>query len=174
MAAAEKSACATVSSTRMRLGRAAVRLQRRGTKGDDFMDGESESNTLRGLRGHDRLRGGDGHDELHGGAGNDTLHGGAGRDALHGDTGNDTMHGGSGRDVLHGGPGADHITDRSGATSVRTGATTGRGSDFVNVRDGRGDDHVHCSASRSVVIADPGDRITGFCGSQPPAALQRR
>ncbi len=170
MTAQEESACATVSANRLTRGPSAVRLHRRGTHGDDLMDGEAESTTLRGLRGHDRLRGGDGHDALHGGAGNDVLHGGAGRDALHGGPGDDALHGGSGRDVLRGGAGADHITDRSGSTRVRTGTATAPGTDFVNVRDGRGDDTVHCGSPRSTVIADPGDRLTGSCGSQAPPA----
>ncbi len=174
MTAQEVAACQEGSSKLLTRRASAVRLGRSGTAGDDLMDGEAESNTLRGRGGHDRLRGGAGHDALHGGDGNDVLHGGAGRDALYGGAGDDAVHGGSGRDVLRGGAGADTITDRSGATRVRTGTATGPGSDFVNVRDGRGDDTVRCGSARSVVIADPGDRVAAGCGSRGPAAAPSR
>jgi hypothetical protein len=165
MTAEEESACAQTTSTLLTRAPSAVTLQRSGTAGDDQMDGHSESNTLHGLLGDDRLRGGHGHDALHGGHGADVLHGGPGRDALHGGPGRDALHGGPGRDALHGGRGADRLTDRSGATRVWTGTATGPGTDVVDVRDGRGDDVVHCGSSRSRVSGDPGDRVTGRCGT---------
>jgi hypothetical protein len=39
------------------------------------------------------------------------------------------------------------------------------GLDVVYVRDGRGDDVVHCTTNDSVVTADRGDRVTGRCGN---------
>jgi hypothetical protein len=165
MTAEEEAACTQASSTLLTRSPSAVMLHRSGTAGDDLMEGKAESNTLRGLRGDDRLRGGHGHDALHGGRGHDVLHGGPGRDALHGGPGRDALHGGPGRDALHGGRGADRLTDRSGATRVWTGTATGAGTDVVDVRDGRGDDVVRCGSSRSRVIGDPGDRVTGRCGT---------
>ncbi len=58
----------------------------------------------------------------------------------------------------HAGPPQDgHVT--------MTGTATGSGTDVVDVRDGRGDDVVHCGSSRSRVSGDPGDRVAGRCGS---------
>jgi hypothetical protein len=153
-----------------------------GSGGHDRMVGRRESNTLRGLRGNDAILGGAGHDglfggtgedRLSGGAGNDVLHGeaghdvlggGAGRDALEGGAGNDVLHGGPGRDVLDGGSRADTMVDADGPTLVRTGTSTGRGRDDVDVRDGRGDDTVMCGTRRTLVVADPGDRVSDRCG----------
>jgi len=138
-----------------------VSLQRSGTDGYDSLLGGPESTTLRGLVGNDVMVGGPGDDKLDGGVGDDTLYGGTGRDSL------------------DGGPGADRIVDRSGPTVVRTG-TAGSTEDYVNVRDGRGDDIVKCSTRRSVVAADPGDRVSGLCGTVvrkgavPSADPQRR
>jgi hypothetical protein len=125
---------------------ATVQLSGTGTNGADTLRGFGESNTIRGLGGDDLILGGDGHDTLYGGAGDDTINGGPGED------------------TLYGGPGADRITDRSGPTVVYTGGNSGPGNDVVDVRDGKGDDTVHCENSDTVVIADPGDEIDGTCG----------
>jgi hypothetical protein len=90
--------------------------------------------------------------------------GGSGHDTLFGGAGDDTINGGGGEDTLYGGSGADRITDRSGPTVVYTGGNTGSGNDVVDVRDGKGDDVVHCETTSTVVIADPGDEIDGTCG----------
>ena len=87
--------------------------------------------------------------------------GGSGNDTLYGGGGNDTINGGPGEDTLYGGSGADRITDRSGPTVVYTGGNAGSGNDVVDVRDGKGDDMVHCETTSTVVIADPGDEIDG-------------
>lgn len=118
----------------------------RGTNGPDELIGGRESDVLQGLGGDDILRAG---------SGNDTLFGGRGADLLLG---------GAGRDVLSGGPGADTIIDTRGPALVRTGADTGRGRDFVYVRDGRADDTVICGSRRSYVVVDRGDRVRGRCG----------
>ena len=159
-----------------------VSMHHVGSGGHDRMVGGPESNTLRGLggndtilggggndglfggAGNDRLFGGTGNDTLDGGTGNDMLQGGPGNDTLNGGPGNDSLSGGPGRDVLNGGPGADTIIDKSGPTIVRTGTDTGPGRDYVDVRDGRGDDTVICGSRRTTVIVDPGDRVIGRCG----------
>jgi hypothetical protein len=123
-----------------------VQISSAGTNGADLLRGYGESNTIRGLGGDDVIIGGSGHDTLFGGGGDDTINGGAGED------------------TLNGGSGADRITDRSGPTVVYTGANTGSGNDVVDVRDGKGDDTVHCETTSTVVIADPGDEIDGTCG----------
>jgi RTX calcium-binding nonapeptide repeat (4 copies) len=125
---------------------ASVEISRAGTNGADLLRGFGESNTIRGLGGDDVILGGSGHDTLYGGGGDDTINGGPGED------------------TLYGGSGADKITDRSGPTVVYTGGNTGSGNDVVDVRDGKGDDVVHCETTSTVVIADPGDEIDGTCG----------
>ncbi len=59
----------------------------------------------------------------------------------------------------------DTIIDTSGPALVRTGTAPGRGWDYVYVRDGRADDTVLCGSSRTVVVADRGDRVRGRCGA---------
>jgi hypothetical protein len=125
---------------------AAVQTGMAGTNGADLLRGFGESNTIRGLGGDDVIIGGSGHDTLYGGGGNDAINGGPGED------------------TLYGGSGADQITDRSGPTVVYTGSNSGPGNDVVDVRDGKGDDVVHCETTSTVVIADPGDEIDGTCG----------
>ena len=153
---------------------APVGVHQVGTNGHDMLTGGSRNDTLLGLNGNDVLRGGAGDDNLLGGAGNDVLYGGPGNDTLYGGRGNDVLHGGPGnnilvggpgRDTIYGGPGADTIVDTSGPDTMYTGADNGRGKDFVNVRDGRGDDTVICQTRRSIVIADAGDRVLGPCGT---------
>ncbi|HEY0278021.1 MAG TPA: hypothetical protein VGC32_07110 [Solirubrobacterales bacterium] len=125
---------------------ATVQASSAGTNGADPLRGFSESNTIRGLGGDDVIMGGSGHDTLYGGGGDDTINGGPGED------------------TLYGGPGADRITDRSGPTVVHAGGNSGPGNDVVDVREGKGDDVVHCETINTVVIADPGDEIDGTCG----------
>lgn len=81
-------------------------MDRRGTDGDDTMEGGSGNDTLRGEDGGDNLQGGDGNDVIftdeagqlladndiaRGGNGNDTIHSHTGVDQLFGDAGNDTF-----------------------------------------------------------------------------------
>lgn len=159
-----------------------VTLHQVGSNGPDRMTGGRESSALRGRGGNDTLLGGAGPDGLFGGSGADTLYGDSGEDLMHGGTGRDVLYGGSGPDelfggagkdylyggpgpdLLIGGPGSDRIVDRAGRTTVRTGSQTGPGRDYVNVRDGRGDDIVRCTTRRTVVVADAGDRLRGRCG----------
>lgn len=135
--------------------------------GTDRLLREPESRisvTRRGTTGADNLIAGPENDTLEGLAGNDILVGGRGTDTLAGGAGNDILIGGRGRDTLRGGPGADTIIDIAGPAVVRTGANSGPLNDYVYVRDGHPVDTVICGSPRSVVIADPGDRIRGRCG----------
>jgi hypothetical protein len=125
---------------------AAIQTAETGTKSANLMQGYAESNLYRGLGGDDILLGA---------GGNDTLLGGGG---------NDWINGGPGEDVLKGGSGADHIVDRSGPTEVFTGGDSTGAPDYVDVRDGKGDDTVTCESSNSIVIADRGDTADGECG----------
>jgi hypothetical protein len=124
-----------------------VEMLRSGTSGDDVLEGARESNTLRGLAGDDLVLGG-------AGRGDDTLYGGRG---------GDNLNGARGRDRLRGGPGADRMVDNHGRTRVWTGADTGDGHDFVDVRDGQGDDVVRCHSARARAFADARDRLIGDC-----------
>lgn len=117
-----------------------------GTKGPNVLFAGPESNTIKVL------------------AGNDIVNGDGGDDALVGGAGLDSLNGGPGEDTLLGGPGADRLVDTSGPTVVRTGPNGSAAPDYVDVRDGVGDDTVHCENPNSYVVADPGDKIVGECG----------
>src|SRR6185437_8169299 len=125
---------------------AVVTTFEKGSGNADLMRGYGESNEFRGLAGNDMLIGGGGHDTLFGGGGNDWINGG------------------QGEDTINGGPGADHIVDLSGPTIVNTGTDNTSEPDYVDVRDGKGDDVVVCESSNSVVIADRRDQVDGECG----------
>jgi hypothetical protein len=124
-----------------------VTITKRGTNAHNVLRGGPESNVLIGRGGNDVLVGGGGSNRLVGGAGND---------ALLADSTNGT-------DILNGGPGADTMIAR-GAAIIRTGKRTGRGWDYVYVRDGRPDQRVFCQTRRTIVYADKGDQVRGHCG----------
>jgi hypothetical protein len=119
------------------------------------IDGDAGSDTLYAEASGSRVRGK---------AGDDILAGGRGADRLSGGRGDDNIIGGPGSDELRGGSGSDTLQDTQGPTKVRTGGAKD-GLDVVYVRDGRGDDVVHCTTKDSVVTADRGDRVTGPCGN---------
>jgi Ca2+-binding RTX toxin-like protein len=146
---------------------------RSGTRKSERLRGGGGDDTLQGFRGRDRLYGRGGDDSMLGGKGKDVLLAGPGTDYLNGGGGNDrlvaprgtnTLIGGGGRDSLSGGRGSDTLVDWDGRTIVRTGRTKRRQRDFVNVRDGDGDDVVICRSKRSTVIVDRRDRVRGRCG----------
>jgi hypothetical protein len=137
----------------------------RGSSGNDAILGRGGVDRLYGGTGNDRLFGDLGNDLLAGGTGNDVLNGGPGRDVLNAGPANDTLFGGPGHDTLNGGPGADTIIDTRGSTMVRTGGDSVTRRDYVDVRDGRGDDTVTCGTRQTLVVADPGDRVLGPCGT---------
>jgi hypothetical protein len=125
---------------------AAAQATATGSGTADLLRGYGESNEFSGLGGDDLILGGGGHDTLFGGGVNDTINGG------------------QGEDTINGGPGADHIVDMSGPTEVNTGTDNGPLRDFVDVRDGKGDDTVICESPNSTVIADRRDQVDGECG----------
>lgn len=146
---------------------------RTGTRGPNLLRGGPGDDVLQSLGSNDRVTGGPGDDYINGGSGSDRLWGNAGRDIMMGRSGNDMPNGGPGHDILIGGagadtliggPGSDWMFDSKGPTVVRTGRHTGKGTDVVNVRDGRGDDVVYCESGKTLVYADRGDRIVGHCG----------
>jgi RTX calcium-binding nonapeptide repeat (4 copies) len=143
--AAEKKNCKG-SQKSVRLPRSDLTLRHAATAGPDVLRGGPETDVLRAL------------------GGNDVMSGGAGGDTLFGGAGGDLLVGSSGHDVLNGGSGADMIVDTRGPALVRTGTKTGRGWDYVYVRDGRPDDTVICSSRHTYVVADKGDRVRGRCG----------
>lgn len=63
----------------------------RGTKGNDDLFGDFDSDTVHGRKGADFITGGGGDDTLRGGRGTDTLFGGNGNDTLIGGKGRDTF-----------------------------------------------------------------------------------
>ncbi len=124
-----------------------------GTQAANLITGGPEANLIHGRGGNDILRGGGGPDDIFGGAGGDVIEGGPGAD------------------ILNGGGGGDRIIDLSGPTVVNTGTDKVGSVDMVDVADGKADDSVSCLSSRSVVYADPGDRVSAKCGEvirEPP------
>lgn len=73
---------------------------RRGTTGNDRINGSAGADIILGLAGNDLLYGMAGHDRLFGGIGNDSLFGGSGNDTLDGGSGVDILRAGSGNDTL--------------------------------------------------------------------------
>jgi hypothetical protein len=105
------------------------------------------------------LRGTNSADALVGGAESTTVIARAGSDIVRGGSGDDELLGGPGADLLSGGRGSDTIVDSQGRTSVSTGGAGRDGPDFVDVRDGDGDDRVICGSGDTTVRADRGDRL---------------
>ena len=92
----------------------------RGTRKDDYIEGNGGSDTLVGRAGNDRILGGEGDDRLSGQNGNDELLGGAGDDTIRGGNGDDILSGGAGQNVLHGGKGDDiYVLSADGFADIR-------------------------------------------------------
>tara|TARA_Y100000034_G_scaffold137002_1_gene218241 strand:+ start:2826 stop:4040 length:1215 start_codon:yes stop_codon:yes gene_type:complete len=79
-------------------GRSHGQVYIEGLGGDDKINGNNES---------DILKGGVGNDTIHGNLGDDCIRGGEGDDILFGNNGNDMLIGGLGNDILRGGNGDD-------------------------------------------------------------------
>jgi hypothetical protein len=110
-----------------------------------------------------RQQGTRGANTMYGGRESTTLVARGGKDILRGASGNDRLYGGPGRDRIFAGPGSDTIVDSRGATRVSTGAGGRVGPDYVDVRDGHGNDTVICGSDRATVKADRRDRVRN-CG----------
>ncbi|MGB0800046.1 MAG: sulfatase, partial [Planktomarina sp.] len=131
-----------------------VRVDVRGSRGDDVMIGSKYANAM--------FHGGPGNDLLmtkaenktknkfFGGSGNDTLIGGAGRDYLDGGTGDDIIHGNTNNNVLIGGHGNDQIFDGDGGSEIHTGP--GRNT----VVSSGGDDVIYVGAGESTITTGDG------------------
>ena len=86
-----------------------------GTKFNDWLAADAGDNRrgndwIFGGSDEDTLLGGEGHDNLFGGRSDDMLFGGVGADNLFGDAGDDMLFGGDGPDRIDGGPGSDTVT----------------------------------------------------------------
>jgi VCBS repeat-containing protein len=88
-----------------------------GTINDDFMSGNSLSQTFRGNGGSDTLMGNGGDDVLDGGSGNDFLDGGLGDDTYFTGSGNDTISDYSGNNTFHLEAGKNIVTVSSGGSN---------------------------------------------------------
>ncbi len=115
-----------------------------GSRGNDYMSGDSLNNVLSGNFGDDQIYGRDGNDTLKGDAGNDKLYGGNGNDTLDGGIGNDLLYGDSGNDTIYGSAGTDFIDGGSEydtlnysalgeAITLTAGATVTKGSSGQDV-----------------------------------------
>lgn len=87
---------------------------------------------------------------LDGGPGADTLSATGSRTVVEGGLGDDVLSASGSGHLVIGGPGKDRVT-------------TGSGSIDVNVKDGKGGDSVRCGSSRTRVLADAGDTLSGPC-----------
>lgn len=92
---------------------------KRGTAGNNTIQGTTLADQLYGLAGNDILYGLAQNDKLYGGDGLDTLYGGSGFDTLDGGNQNDRLYGGTGIDGLYGGEGNDTLNGEGGSDFVR-------------------------------------------------------
>lgn len=99
----------------------------------------------RGTSGDDTLEGTDGRDFIYGRAGHDTISGLGGSDFLFGQSGNDSISGGDGRDYIWGGSEDDSVAGDAGNDWIWLGWGTDTGSGGV------GNDHVFAAADDSLV-----------------------
>jgi hypothetical protein len=115
-----------------------------GSKGNDYIVGNTANNALTGGAGNDLLNGGTG-------TGADSLKGDAGNDVLEGMDGNDTLTDTGGNNLFNGGAGADSMTGNTGNEFFAGGAgndtiNTGTGADIIAFNRGDGQDIVNASA----------------------------
>ena len=144
-----------------------------GTRGDDYIDGTENPETIRALAGND---------SVDGRAGGDTIYLDRGEDSVDGYTGNDTIYGGGGNDsvlvgaedsdTVYGGQGNDFIDaaqyDTLGSVDYSYGEGEG-GNDTIEARDGNVD-IIDCGAGRKdMVYYDEGiDTVTNCEIENPP------
>ncbi len=110
-----------------------------GTAGVDYLFGYLGDDTLNGLAGNDRIYGGGGKDKIDGGAGNDVLYGGEGADKIRGGAGDDTIYtnggllggfsnGDNSIDIVDAGAGNDVVN-----LDVKDVALGGQGKDVLTI-----------------------------------------
>ncbi|WP_298282677.1 Ig-like domain-containing protein [Novosphingobium sp.] len=129
-------------------------------------------------RGNDTLTGGDSNDWFDGGAGNDVIDGKGGADRLLGGAGNDSITGHIGDVLIDGGEGRDHaildfrghggnvsfsVADNLGGTAT-IGETAIRNVESVNIRTGRGDDHLTGGAGNDTLSSLGGFNVMAGLG----------
>lgn len=101
--------------------------------GDDFFNGHTGHDTVRGGAGADWIRPGDDGDTVHAGSGDDRIVGMGGSDVLYGGTGNDRVEAGPGNDYLQGDTGADLLACMDGSdTATADDHDTTRDCETVN------------------------------------------
>src|SRR5918994_386143 len=103
-----------------------------GTVLDDIIIGDNGENFINGSSGNDIIKGLIDIDTLYGHTGNDVLQGGATGDKLFGDEDDDTLAGQSDDDYLSGGAGNDKLFGDFGDDTLQGGF----GSDYFNCGDG--------------------------------------
>ncbi|SDG60459.1 calcium-binding protein, partial [Thalassobaculum litoreum] len=117
-----------------------------GGSGDNFVEGDDDSQFISLGVGDDTLFGGDGDDTVGSGDGNDELNGDGGNDRVFGGIGNDTVNGGSGNDVLLGNEGDDVLVGGLGrdvgAFSVKYQASFGWVQRYDGAISAEGDDRL--------------------------------
>jgi len=103
-----------------------------GSRFNDILEGDGNTNILNGVTGNDSLSGLAGVDTLYGGDGNDSLSGGADNDRLEGGSGVDTLEGGIGNDAEFGQGGNDTFIAGDGSDTLDGGSHDINGGDWVD------------------------------------------
>jgi Ca2+-binding RTX toxin-like protein len=136
----------------------------RGSRFDDQITGDAQSNRIHGGPGDDELFGGNGADSLSGDDDSDTLDGGHGLDQLQGDKGPDALVGGKGGDYLsdkqgqnafEGGPGTDQLLPGPGDDAL----TGGIGEDLVTFNPTH---DFEASLTKGMASGDGNDSLAGI------------
>jgi len=137
---------------------------------DDYMDGGSGNDEVRGWNGNDILRGGEGDDNVQGLDGGDVVYGDAGNDDLSGGLGDDTLYGGAGNDKMFGDEGSDQLYGGYGDDILRGSyyfsdtVETLDGDDLLS--GGPGSDRIYGAYGSDTLIGGVGDdTLTGGAGS---------
>jgi Ca2+-binding RTX toxin-like protein len=86
--------------------------------GDDFVNGATDRDIVRGGAGNDWIRSGSENDDVYGGSGNDWLVGSGQDDKVSGQAGNDRVGGGPGDDLLYTGRGVDLGAGNTGSDTA--------------------------------------------------------
>jgi Ca2+-binding RTX toxin-like protein len=134
-----------------------------GGKGADSLSGDDDSDTLDGGHGSDQLQGDKGPDALVGGKGGDYLSDTKGQNAFEGGAGTDQLLPGPGDDALTGGKGEDLVTFNPTAAfeaSLTDGTSTGDGTDSL-----AGIENLQADGTRDVTLEGDGDDNSLIAGT---------
>ena len=139
---------------------AELRIEGKGTAGDDILLGSNSIDTIMGGSGDDQIAGGSNSDYLYGGVGADQLWGDEGDDSLYGDDGDDVLNGGAGNDTLFGGNHNDKLAGGEGNDKLQGG----NGNDELD--GGNGNDQLFGGNGNDTLIGGFGDdTLNGGTGS---------